>query len=70
MDLTTLLSELRQLRHEDKLSAVQFLIKEIAKEENTLLAPDPEFNWSQYDAEDAAQVLWEALQADKQRKHD
>lgn len=70
MTLAELLPGLQQLSHEDKRRAVKFLIQEIAREEDalTLIEPDAESNWSHYNADDAAQVLWEALQEDKHRK--
>lgn len=70
MTLAELLLGLQQLSYEDKRRAVQFLMQEIAREEDalTLFELDAESHCSQYDANDAAQMLWEALEEDKHRK--
>lgn len=46
---------------DDKLSVMQFLIRESAKEEGALLSADTYPVWSPYSSPQAADVLLEAL---------
>ncbi len=65
-----LLTELHKLNRADKLRAVQFLVHELAVEEEALLAPGMHYEvWSPYDAAGAAQTLLTMLEADEQH-HD
>ncbi len=53
-----LLTQLQNLSRADKLRAVQFLVHELAVEEDALLAPGVQYEvWSPYDAPGAAQTL-------------
>ena len=66
MSLTELLTNLKDLNRADKLRAMQFLLAEIAKEEDALLLPAGEYAaWSPYGADEAAQVLLAALQTEE-----
>jgi hypothetical protein len=68
MALTELLPVLRQLSRGDKWRAMQFLVSELAKDEEVLLASEPAYPvWSPYDAFDAAESLLTVLEADRQR---
>ena len=61
-----LLTELQKLNRADKLRAVQFLVHELAVEEEALLTPGIQYEvWSPYDAPGAAQTLLTLLEADK-----
>ncbi|MGH9897966.1 MAG: hypothetical protein ACRD63_00220 [Pyrinomonadaceae bacterium] len=67
MQLTELLPTLRELDRNDKLRAMQFLVTELAKEDNLLLQSDESFPiWSPYSSYDAASILLDAL---KENKH-
>jgi hypothetical protein len=62
MVLTELLSAVRQLDHADKLRVMQFLVFELAREENALLEPGKAYPvWSPYDSFEAAHTLAKAL---------
>lgn len=66
MSLTELLPDLKELNRADKLRAMQFLLAEIAKDEEVLLLPGAEYPvWSPHDADEAAQSLLAALQAEE-----
>ena len=70
MSLNEMLPSLRQLDHADKLRLVQFLVQELAREENALLKPDAAYPvWSPYESFDAAQVLLDALKAEEKAPH-
>lgn len=63
---TELLTELQSLSRADKLRAVQFLVNELAVEEEALMAPGAHYEiWSPYDAPAAAQTQLDLLAADK-----
>jgi hypothetical protein len=61
--LAELLPSLKALPRADKLRAMQFLVSELAREEEiTLLEPDVAYPiWTPYDAFDAAATLLEFL---------
>jgi hypothetical protein len=65
--LAEVLPALRVLSRADKLRAVQYLVSELVREEETdLLTPDMRYPvWSPYDAHEAANTLLNALEADK-----
>lgn len=67
MSLNELLPILQELPRADKLRLIQFLVFELAKEDNIVLL-DIDGNypvWSPYDAFEAADSLLEALEQDK-----
>ena len=62
MSLVEVLPSLRQLDRADKFKAMQFLMLELAQEEQVPLLPAGEYAiWSPYAAYAAADVLYEAL---------
>jgi fibrillarin-like rRNA methylase len=62
MSLTDLLPSLRDLDKVDKLKAVQFLVNELAREEDILMHTDETYPiWSPYNSYDAADILLKAL---------
>ena len=64
MSLPELFPALRKLNRADKLRVMQFLVSELAKEEDPLLTAGEEYPvWSPYDTFDAAQTLLDALKA-------
>ncbi len=64
MSFTELVPALQDLTRADKLRAVQFLVIELAKEENALLKPYASYPiWSPYESFDAAKMLLDALKA-------
>ncbi len=66
MTLTDVLSALKELSHRDKLRAVQFLVFEIAKEEDAVLSPGAAYPiWSPYNSFEAANTLLTALKEDR-----
>ena len=67
MSLNELIPALQTLSRVDKLRLIQFLVIELAKEENIpLLDMDKNFPiWPRYDAFEAADTLLEALAEDK-----
>ncbi len=66
MQLTELLPTLRDLDRGDKLRAMQFLVTEIAKEDNLLLEANESYPvWSPYNSYDAASILLDALKEEK-----
>lgn len=70
MTLEELFPALRQLDRADKLRATQFLVFELAKEENALLMPEAAYPvWTPYQAFDAAQTLLDVLEADETINH-
>ena len=70
MPLTELLPVLRELSRADKLRVMQFLVLELAKEEDPLLTPEVSYPiWSPYEAFDAAAVLLDVLKTAEQSEH-
>ena len=65
MSLNELMPTLRDLDRADKLRVMQFLIQELAKEENALLGTDSYPVWSPYDSFEAANILLEALKTEQ-----
>lgn len=62
MELIELLPTLRELNRPDKLRAVQFLVSELAKEENVALNVGEFYPiWSPYNSFEAASILLNAL---------
>jgi len=62
MELIELLPALRELNRADKLRLMQFLVSELAKEENTLLNIGESYPiWSPYNSFEAANILLDAL---------
>jgi len=60
-----LLPTLRDLDRADKLRVMQFLVAELAKDEDALLIPEASYPvWSPHSAFDAADTLLAALAAD------
>ena len=48
---------------------MQFLLQEIAKDEDTILLPNDEYPvWTPYDADEAAQTLREYMEARKAKE--
>ena len=66
MEMTQLLPELRKLKRGEKLFVMQFLVSELAQEENELIQPDVAYPvWSPYDAFDAAATMLNVLHESK-----
>jgi hypothetical protein len=68
MNITDLLPTLQKLSRTDKLKVMQFLVQEMAKEEETLsLKPGATYYvWSPYNSHNAAQKLATLLEENKQ----
>ena len=68
MSYSQLLSTLQTLSRADKLKVMQFLVQELAAEEEALLLqPGATYSvWSPYNSHDAAQKLAVLLEEDKQ----
>lgn len=68
MSVVELLSTLQTLSRADKLKVMQFLVQELAAEEEALLLqPGATYSvWSPYNSHDAAQKLAALLEEDKQ----
>ena len=68
MSYSELLSTLQTLSRADKLKVMQFLVQELAAEEEALLLqPGATYSvWSPYNSHDAAQKLAVLLEEDKQ----
>ena len=68
MSYSELLSTLQTLSRADKLKVMQFLVQELAAEEEALLLqPGATYSvWSPYNSHDAAQKLAALLEEDKQ----
>ena len=67
MTVTELLPTLKNLSRADKLRIMQFLVIELAKEEDALLQPGATYTvWSPYNSHEAAHKLAELLEEDKQ----
>lgn len=65
--LTEILPSLRQLTNKEKLKAVQFLVNEIAVEEDAVFEEGGKYAvWSPFDSGDAAAKLMELLEQEKQ----
>jgi len=70
MILTQLLPELQTLNRADKLRVMQFLVFELAKEEDILIPPGTSFPvWSPYEAFGAADALLIMLKAEESNQH-
>ena len=70
MSITELLPTLKELNHTDKLRVMQFLVCELARNEDALLQSQAEYPiWSPYDSFEAANVLLDALRADCADQH-
>jgi len=64
-DLVQLFPRLKELNRIEKLHILQFLVSELAQEEEALLQSDMLYPiWSPYDAHDAASVMLNALKED------
>ncbi|MBW4595737.1 MAG: hypothetical protein KME46_23235 [Brasilonema angustatum HA4187-MV1] len=68
MSVAKLLSTLRNLSRVEKLQVMQFLVQELADEEEaSLLEPGATYHvWSPYNSHDAAQKLATLLEEDRQ----
>ncbi len=68
MSIADLLSTLKKLSRADKLKVMQFLVQEMATEEEILsLQPGETYHvWSPYNSHEAAQKLATLLESDKQ----
>ena len=64
MQLSELLPNLRELDRPDKLRAMQFLVSELAKEEDILLSGESYSVWSPYNSFEAGSILLDALNQD------
>ncbi len=70
MALTELLPELQTLNRADKLRVMQFLVLELAKEEDSLLKSGMSYPvWSPYDAFGAANTLLSLLKVEENSQH-
>ncbi|MCI0617629.1 hypothetical protein L0244_32035 [bacterium] len=70
MALTELLPELQTLNRADKLRVMQFLVLELAKEEDSLLKSGMPYPvWSPYDAFGAANTLLSLLKVEENSQH-
>lgn len=70
MGLTELLPKLHKLNRAEKLQVMQFLVSELAREEDDLPKPDMTYPvWSPYDAFEAADTMLKALEAAKSNDH-
>lgn len=66
MELTELLPTLRQLDRSDRLRVMQFLVFELAKEEDALLNIGESYPvWSPYNSFEAARTLLTVLKEDQ-----
>ena len=62
MEMKQILPELRKLKRGEKLFVMQFLVSELAQEENELIQPGMAYPiWSPYNAYDAADKMLKAL---------
>jgi hypothetical protein len=64
MSLTELLPFLKDLDKLDKLKALQFLVNELAREEELLHANETYPIWSPFDSYDAAEILLNTLKVE------
>lgn len=68
MSMEQLIVELRKLNRADKLRAMQVLVTELSAEEEAWLIPGATYEiFTPFDDGDAAQVLYEYLQATKKK---
>lgn len=68
MMLHDLVPELSKLSRAEKLQVIQFLVSELAKEENLQLVPDQAYPaWTPYDSFEAAQTLLDFLNAERNK---
>ncbi len=66
MELIELLPTLRELDRSDKLRAMQFLVSELAREENALLNVGESYPiWSPYNSFGAANTILDALKENR-----
>lgn len=66
MSLNELLPTLKELNRADKIRAVQFLVNEIAREEEIWFSENQEHEFSsQYDSFEASQALLKLLEEEK-----
>lgn len=71
MNETELFATLKNLSRADKLRIMQFLVLELAKEENISLQPGATYSiWSPYNSHEAAHKLADLLEQDKQTNND
>ena len=71
MSVTELLPTLKQLDRAETLSVMNFLVQKMAQEENLLLSLSEATQyplWSQYNARDTAEALWNFVQ--EEGKHE
>ena len=69
MSVNELLPVLRPLSRADKFRLMQFLVVELAAEENALIEPNAEYPiWSPYDAFEAAEKMLTKLSESKASK--
>ena len=62
MEMTQILPELSKLKRREKLYIMQFLVSELAQEEDELIQPGVAYPvWSPYDAFDAAAKILKVL---------
>ncbi|HIK13013.1 MAG TPA: hypothetical protein IGS52_22605 [Oscillatoriaceae cyanobacterium M33_DOE_052] len=67
MSITELIPTLQSLSRVDKLKVMQFLVEELAKEENAGLQPGATYPvWSPYNSHDAAHKLAKLLEEDRE----
>lgn len=69
MNLVEMLPALKELTHEDKVRAVQFLMTELAKEENSATLTEGTYPvWTPVGAYEAAQTLMDLVKQREQAK--
>ena len=65
MTLTEMLPNLSELKRADKIRAVQFLVNQIAREEDLYFEPNGNYPiWSPHNSDDAATKLRELLESE------
>ena len=70
MSVPELLAVLHELNRADKLRVMQFLVLELAKEEDAAFDPEMAYPvWTPYEAFEAAETLLKALAEDKPVKY-
>ena len=66
MTIEQIIPELKKLSHTDKLLAMQVLLQELVAEESHILIPNMTYEiYTPYGNEEAAEVLYNALQNSK-----
>ena len=66
-----LISTLKKLSRSDKFYIMQLLISELAQQETELIKPEQAYPvWSPYGADEAADTMLKALQADRTQDHE